>query len=63
MSIPLLETRDESPASVPDLEVLIAPVSIPEFLDCSWGKAPLVVRRRDRGYYGDLLSLADVQEK
>lgn len=43
-----------------DFEALISPVSVPDFFTRFHGKSTLVLHREDPGYYGDLLSLADV---
>ncbi|MEM6456874.1 MAG: cupin domain-containing protein, partial [Acidobacteriota bacterium] len=41
-------------------EEIIAPVTREEFFERYWNKAPLIISRGDRGYYGDLYRLQDV---
>jgi ribosomal protein L16 Arg81 hydroxylase len=60
MSVLLKQPKVESPVSGLDFEDLLSPVSLEEFFARYWAKATLVVPRGDRGYYGDLLTLADV---
>ncbi|MFL6236707.1 MAG: JmjC domain-containing protein [Thermoanaerobaculia bacterium] len=60
MSVPLSNTTEARPAAILDFEDLISPVSPAEFFDRYWGKTTLVLHRRDREYYGDLFTLADV---
>ncbi|MBX7191150.1 MAG: cupin domain-containing protein [Sandaracinaceae bacterium] len=48
-------------ASTYSISKLIAPVTKEQFLAEYWEKKPLLIRREDRGYYGDLLSVKKLE--
>jgi ribosomal protein L16 Arg81 hydroxylase len=60
MNALLEQVKVKSPATRLDFQDLLSPVTLEEFFARYWAKSTLFLQRGDHGYYGDLLTLADV---
>lgn len=60
MNLSLNKPRVSSPATRLDFADLLWPTTPEEFFSRYWSKSTLFLSRGDRGYYNDLLTLADV---
>jgi ribosomal protein L16 Arg81 hydroxylase len=60
MSALLEQAEVKSPAARLDFQDLLSPVTLEEFFARYWAKSTLFLQRGNRGFYGDLLTMADI---
>jgi ribosomal protein L16 Arg81 hydroxylase len=60
MSALLEQDKVESPATRLDFQDLLSPVTLEEFFARYWAKSTLFLQRGDREFFGNLMTLADV---